>query len=192
MKKGTKFKSVCWKFLNNQCKFDDCLFTHRTFAQLREHDKQELVKMGKRNSDNPALVAVVRKLGIPLCKDFQKKGTCAKGQHCKFFHIESASDAKFMGFDFYCEPCRKGFTSEVQHGEHLDGKSHRDTCRAKGVDVSAVSNPSKGGKSKGKGKGKGCKGGGKGKAKGGSKGGHSLKRGSYEDNGGQGWKRQKY
>ena len=191
VKKGTKYKSVCWKFLNNQCKFDDCLFTHRTFAQLREHDKQELVQMGKRSSDNPALVSVVRKLGIPLCKDFMKKGSCAKGKHCKFFHIESAADAKLMGFDFYCEPCRKGFTSKVQYEEHLEGKAHRERCAKLGVDASGISDSNanvKGGKSKGKGK--GGKSGGKGKGK--SKGGHSLKRASYEDSGGQAWKRQKY
>lgn len=74
------------------------------------------------------LQGVVSTLKIPMCRDFKKKRKCER-RSCQYAHMLTEEDALLFGFPFFCEPCKKGFTSEVQLTEHKDGKFHKEHAK---------------------------------------------------------------
>lgn len=115
---------ICFKYLAGRCQLDDCIFRHSTLDSLSEEEKGDLVRELRRKPFDPAVGGLVKQLNIPVCKTFSKQGTC-KFQKCRFWHIESENDAKWAGSPFWCQLCRKAFTSENQLREHNNGKFHR-------------------------------------------------------------------
>lgn len=78
------------------------------------------------------LGALIKDMNIPGCKDFKKKGECAKGDKCRFWHITDAGIARWAGFEHYCEVCSKPVTSAEQMKEHLESKKHKEAVAAGG------------------------------------------------------------
>jgi hypothetical protein len=115
---------ICFKFLAGKCTLEDCIFRHSTLDSLTEEEKGDLVRELRRKPFELVVGGLVKQLNIPVCKTFSKQGVC-KFQKCRFWHIESENDAKWAGSPFWCELCRKAFTSDNQLREHNNGKFHK-------------------------------------------------------------------
>jgi hypothetical protein len=117
--------SICFKYILGTCKLRDCIFDHIELATLSEEEKGQLTRELHKRPYDPALGAKLKILNIPICKEYTKTGQCKWTTRCRFWHIQTENDAKWSGCDYWCQPCRKAFTSETQLGEHCNGKFHK-------------------------------------------------------------------
>lgn len=119
---------ICFKFVLGKCQLDDCIFRHCTLESLNEEARGELVRELHRKPFDAEIGAKVKQLNVPVCKKFSKEGEC-KFQKCRFWHISTENDAKWAGYAFWCQPCRKAFTSDSQLREHFNGKFHKANAK---------------------------------------------------------------
>mmetsp|Transcript_2501 Transcript_2501/g.5880 ORF Transcript_2501/g.5880 Transcript_2501/m.5880 type:complete len:316 (-) Transcript_2501:34-981(-) len=124
-KRGALQASVCFRFLREACKFDDCKFRHIRAAELTPELTAGVLRELPLRKFDQKLADVIRDLNIPRCKDFHQYGNCTRREgQCHYWHLTSAAVAKWAGFNFWCEPCSKAFTSEEQMREHEKGRPH--------------------------------------------------------------------
>ena len=119
--------TICFKHLAGACSLEDCVFKHARLESLSEEERGELTRELRRRPFDQVLGNLIKQLNIPSCKTFSKTGEC-KFAKCRFWHIETENDAKWAGSHFWCQPCRKAFTSESQLREHCSGKLHKSRC----------------------------------------------------------------
>ena len=117
--------TICWNYLKGTCRFsDDCMFRHVSPAKLDPADKLEMLRELKVKTFDAELGKVIMNLNIPTCKAYSKAHACKYETKCHFWHIDSATVARWAGFEFWCQPCRKAFNSDSQFREHNKGKVH--------------------------------------------------------------------
>jgi hypothetical protein len=113
--------TLCFRFVTGECTFSDCIFRHvRKFTPA---DQAEFLRELKLRPFDRKLSEFARALNIPLCKEFTKQGAC-RHRTCQFWHLEDERIAKWAGFEFFCQLCFRGFTSQTQLEEHKLGKLH--------------------------------------------------------------------
>lgn len=150
--KISKSKGICFKHLYGACKFDDCKFRHIKPSRLSTEDVAEILQELPQREFRIELRDVIRDLNIPKCKDFHQRGGCHRAAgKCHFWHLNDAAVARWAGFDFWCDVCSKGFTSEEQMDTHLKGRAH--------LEAAGQQQP-KGGRASGRATGRGGRGGG--------------------------------
>lgn len=115
--------SICFSHVLGQCELSDCVFEHKTLEKLSEEERGELMRELRRKPFEESLGAKVKAMNIPVCKAFGKN--LCKFMKCRFWHIETENDARWAGSPFWCQPCRKAFTSQIQLQEHSAGKLHK-------------------------------------------------------------------
>eukprot|EP00405_Crypthecodinium_cohnii_P044220 CAMPEP_0206570868 /NCGR_PEP_ID=MMETSP0325_2-20121206/27293_1 /ASSEMBLY_ACC=CAM_ASM_000347 /TAXON_ID=2866 /ORGANISM="Crypthecodinium cohnii, Strain Seligo" /LENGTH=272 /DNA_ID=CAMNT_0054074737 /DNA_START=94 /DNA_END=912 /DNA_ORIENTATION=+ len=108
------------------CQFDDCKFLHVNPRKLTNKEQAQMLKELPLRAFDEELAKVVQNMNISKCKDFHQRGQChrAPGQ-CHFWHLTSASVARWAGFQFWCETCSKGFTSKDQMDDHCKAAPHQ-------------------------------------------------------------------
>lgn len=176
-------KGICFKFLYGACKFDDCKFRHIKPSRLATEDLAEVLQELPLREFKTELRDVIRDLNIPKCKDFHQRGGCLRAHgKCHFWHLTDATVARWAGFDFWCDACSKGFTSDEQMDTHLKGKAHLEA---------AGRHPKGGGRAGGRAAGRCGRGGGRGGYRGGGRCGASDTRSgegsSMRGSSGRGW-----
>ena len=117
--------SICFKYVLGACKLSDCIYDHVNLDSLKDEERGQLTRELHKRPYDPALGSKVKQLNIPICKEYTKTGQCKWTTRCRFWHIQTENDAKWSGSDFWCQPCRKAFTSDVQLREHCNGKFHK-------------------------------------------------------------------
>jgi hypothetical protein len=117
--------SICFKFITGNCGLDDCIFRHVDLNGLSEEEKGELTRDLHKRPFDAELGSKIKNLNIPTCKEFSKTGDCKFNLKCRFWHIATENDAKWAGCMYWCQCCRKAFTSDSQYREHCSGKFHK-------------------------------------------------------------------
>ena len=121
--------TICWQFFKGSCKFDDCAFRHVSPAKLDPVDKLEMMRELRVKTFDADLARAIRDLNIPSCKTFAKTGECKFAVKCQYWHLTDGKIARWAGFDFWCQPCRKAFTSQSQLDEHQKGRVHKENSQ---------------------------------------------------------------
>eukprot|EP00927_Polykrikos_kofoidii_P059944 TRINITY_DN55034_c0_g1_i1.p1 TRINITY_DN55034_c0_g1~~TRINITY_DN55034_c0_g1_i1.p1 ORF type:complete len:332 (-),score=57.55 TRINITY_DN55034_c0_g1_i1:122-1117(-) len=117
---------VCFRFLAGKCHFDDCAFRHTKANKLETEQLAQVLQELPLRKFDPDLAEVIGALNIPKCRDFHQKGRCPRKQgKCHYWHLSDAKIARWAGFPFWCEACKKGFTSQQQVSDHEQGKAHQ-------------------------------------------------------------------
>jgi len=122
-----RLSDICFKYIVERCSLSDCIFRHCTLESLGEEERGELVRELHRKPFDAEIGVKVKQLNVPVCKTFSKQGEC-KFQKCRFWHIQTENDAKWAGCPFWCQTCRKAFTSDSQLREHVNGKVHKSNA----------------------------------------------------------------
>jgi len=130
-KKRKTAHGLCFKYLANECTFEDCLFRHERLERLDEKDLAQLMQDLRKRPYDEALAKRIRDLNIPKCKDFAR-GFCKHELKCRFWHLDNAHISRWAGFSFYCDACWKPLTSIDQKEEHDNSMKHLNNMRTCG------------------------------------------------------------
>eukprot|EP00929_Paragymnodinium_shiwhaense_P071335 TRINITY_DN36280_c0_g1_i2.p1 TRINITY_DN36280_c0_g1~~TRINITY_DN36280_c0_g1_i2.p1 ORF type:complete len:314 (-),score=55.78 TRINITY_DN36280_c0_g1_i2:287-1123(-) len=121
--------AVCFRYLAGKCAFDDCQFRHVKASKLETEEQAQMLKELPQRKFDPEVAEVLRQLNIPKCRDFHQKGTCPRpAGKCHYWHLADAVIARWAGFPFWCDTCKKGLSSEQQVEDHGKSKAHREAA----------------------------------------------------------------
>jgi hypothetical protein len=124
-KRKRGLSTICFQYLKGSCKFSKtCTFNHVSATKLESEEKIEIMRELRLRPFDADLARVIANLNIPQCKSFTKNHNCKYDRKCQYWHIDSAAISRWAGFPFWCDACKKGFTSETQLTEHQKGKFH--------------------------------------------------------------------